>query len=75
MVHPGFMWVPPNIHASPNFRATAQAAPCDSFDGDPRETQKDQKTSVRGAVEAEQRLRADYNPVHTGAVSLASANS
>jgi hypothetical protein len=45
MVHPGFMWVPPNIHASPNFRATAQAAPCDSFDGDPQETQKDPKVT------------------------------
>ncbi|MEY4179839.1 MAG: hypothetical protein RLY70_3413, partial [Planctomycetota bacterium] len=40
-VHPEFVWVPPKIRASPNFRATAQAAPCDSCDGDPQETQKD----------------------------------
>jgi hypothetical protein len=45
-VHPGFVWVPPKIRASPNFRATAQAgaavtAPCDSCDGDPQETEKD----------------------------------
>ena len=46
LVPPGFVWVPPEIRASPNFRATAQAgaataAPCDSCDGDPQETQKD----------------------------------
>ncbi len=46
LVPPGFVWVPPKIRASPNFRATAQAsaacaAPCDSCDGDPQETQND----------------------------------
>jgi hypothetical protein len=44
--HPGFVWVTPKIRASPNFRAAAQAgvataAPCDSCDGDPQETQQD----------------------------------
>ena len=48
------MWVPPKIRASPNFRAAAQAgdataAPCNSRDGDPQETQKNQlKTAARG---------------------------
>ena len=79
-VQRGFMWIPLKIRASPNYRATAQAgaaiaAPCDSFDGDPQETQKDQKTSVRGASEAEQRLRADYNPIHARAVSPAPTNA
>ena len=37
---PGFVWVPPKIRASPNFRATAPAVPCDSCDGAPQETPK-----------------------------------
>ncbi|MEY4180027.1 MAG: hypothetical protein RLY70_3601 [Planctomycetota bacterium] len=42
-VPPGFVGVPPRIRVSPNFRATAQAAPCDSCDGDPQETRQDRK--------------------------------
>jgi len=52
LVHPGFVWVPPKIRASPNFRATAQAgtetaAPCDSRDGDPQETQQDLQVAMK----------------------------
>ncbi|MEY4178543.1 MAG: hypothetical protein RLY70_2117 [Planctomycetota bacterium] len=53
-IHSGFVWVPPKIRASPNFLATAQAALCDSCDGQPQETQQDfQRPGHRRAIGAE----------------------